>query len=125
MPAERRAELTLEFAHQQNCALALIYRDGIVGGIEIHTKIRGVAMRELGLPGDDPHDYRSVSSAVADLFNGAAVKAACGREMLSASWRGRAVCVAGRGRVPRRSSAGRAVRVFRERGGEWRMTQVT
>lgn len=76
-------------------ALVLIYRDGTVqvnhGGTEmgqgLYTKMKGVAMRELGLPADVirvmrtqtdkvPNTSATAASSGADL-NGAAVKAAC------------------------------------------------
>jgi xanthine dehydrogenase molybdopterin-binding subunit B len=76
-------------------ALVLLYRDGTAqvnhGGTEmgqgLHTKILGVAMRELGLPAERirlmttstdkvPNTSATAASAGADL-NGAAVAAAC------------------------------------------------
>ncbi len=76
-------------------ALVLIYRDGSVqvnhGGTEmgqgLHTKIRGVAMRELGLPAERvrvmktstdkvPNTAPTAASSGSDM-NGHAVKAAC------------------------------------------------
>lgn len=76
-------------------ALVLVYRDGTVqvnhGGTEmgqgLYTKIRGVAMRELGVPADAvrmmktqtdkvPNTSATAASSGADL-NGAAVRAAC------------------------------------------------
>jgi len=81
--------------YNQAGALVLIYVDGTVqvnhGGTEmgqgLHTKIRGVAMRELGLPADRirmmrtttdkvPNTSATAASAGADL-NGAAVREAC------------------------------------------------
>ena len=88
----------ISFTHipyNQGGALVLIYHDGTVqvnhGGTEmgqgLHTKILGVAMRELGLPADRirlmitstdkvPNTSATAASAGADL-NGAAVAAAC------------------------------------------------
>jgi xanthine dehydrogenase molybdopterin binding subunit/xanthine dehydrogenase small subunit len=76
-------------------ALVLIYRDGTVqvnhGGTEmgqgLYTKIKGVAMRELGLPAKSvrvmraqtdkvPNTSATAASAASDL-NGQAVRAAC------------------------------------------------
>jgi xanthine dehydrogenase molybdopterin binding subunit/xanthine dehydrogenase small subunit len=76
-------------------ALVLIYRDGTVqvnhGGTEmgqgLYTKIKGIAMRELGLPADSirvmrtqtdkvPNTSATAASAASDL-NGQAVRAAC------------------------------------------------
>jgi len=76
-------------------ALVLIYQDGTVqvnhGGTEmgqgLHTKILGVAMRELGLPADQirlmptatdkvPNTSATAASSSSDL-NGAAVREAC------------------------------------------------
>ena len=76
-------------------ALVLVYRDGTVqvnhGGTEmgqgLYTKMKGVAMRELGVPGDAirvmrtqtdkiPNTSATAASSGADL-NGAAVRAAC------------------------------------------------
>jgi len=76
-------------------ALVLVYRDGTVqvnhGGTEmgqgLYTKVKGVAMRELGVPGDVvrvmrtqtdkvPNTSATAASSGSDL-NGAAVKAAC------------------------------------------------
>jgi xanthine dehydrogenase molybdopterin binding subunit/xanthine dehydrogenase small subunit len=76
-------------------ALVLVYRDGTVqvnhGGTEmgqgLYTKMKGVAMRELGIPGDSirvmrtqtdkvPNTSATAASSGADL-NGAAVRAAC------------------------------------------------
>jgi xanthine dehydrogenase molybdopterin binding subunit/xanthine dehydrogenase small subunit len=76
-------------------ALVLIYRDGTVqvnhGGTEmgqgLYTKVKGVAMRELGLPAASirmmrtqtdkvPNTSATAASSGSDL-NGAAVKAAC------------------------------------------------
>ena len=76
-------------------ALVLIYQDGTVqvnhGGTEmgqgLHTKVIGVAMRELGLPASSirimptstdkvPNTSATAASSGSDL-NGAAVKAAC------------------------------------------------
>jgi xanthine dehydrogenase molybdopterin-binding subunit B len=85
-------------------ALVLIYRDGTVqvnhGGTEmgqgLYTKIRGIAMRELGLPPRSirvmrtqtdkvPNTSATAASAASDL-NGQAVRAACEtlRERLAA-----------------------------------------
>ncbi|HWA10577.1 MAG TPA: xanthine dehydrogenase molybdopterin binding subunit [Opitutaceae bacterium] len=88
----------ISFTHvpyNQGGALVLIYQDGTVqvnhGGTEmgqgLHTKVLGVAMRELGLPADRirlmttstdkvPNTSATAASAGADL-NGAAVAAAC------------------------------------------------
>jgi xanthine dehydrogenase molybdopterin binding subunit/xanthine dehydrogenase small subunit len=88
----------ISFTHlpyNQGGALVLIYSDGSVqvnhGGTEmgqgLHTKILGVAMRELGLPASSirlmttstdkvPNTSATAASAGADL-NGAAVAAAC------------------------------------------------
>jgi len=82
-------------AYNQAGALVLIYQDGTVqvnhGGTEmgqgLHTKIRGIAMRELGLPEADirvmvtrtdkvPNTSATAASAGSDL-NGAAVQDAC------------------------------------------------
>jgi xanthine dehydrogenase molybdopterin binding subunit/xanthine dehydrogenase small subunit len=76
-------------------ALVLIYQDGTIqvnhGGTEmgqgLHTKIRGIAMRELGLPASSvrmmptstdkvPNTSATAASSGADL-NGAAVREAC------------------------------------------------
>lgn len=76
-------------------ALVLVYRDGTVqvnhGGTEmgqgLYTKVKGVAMRELGLPAESirvmrtqtdkiPNTSATAASSGSDL-NGAAVKAAC------------------------------------------------
>jgi xanthine dehydrogenase molybdopterin binding subunit/xanthine dehydrogenase small subunit len=76
-------------------ALVLLYRDGTLqvnhGGTEmgqgLYTKVRGVAMRELGLPAEAvrvmktstdkvPNTSPTAASSGADM-NGAAVKAAC------------------------------------------------
>jgi xanthine dehydrogenase molybdopterin binding subunit/xanthine dehydrogenase small subunit len=81
--------------YNQAGALVVIYQDGSVqvnhGGTEmgqgLHTKVLGVAMRELGLPADRirlmvtstdkvPNTSATAASAGADL-NGAAVRAAC------------------------------------------------
>jgi xanthine dehydrogenase large subunit len=81
--------------YNQAGALVLIYVDGTVqvnhGGTEmgqgLHTKIQGVAMRELGLPADRirmmrtttdkvPNTSATAASAGSDL-NGSAVQAAC------------------------------------------------
>src|SRR5439155_14027330 len=81
--------------YNQAGALVHIYQDGSVqvnhGGTEmgqgLHTKILGVAMRELGLPASCirmmptstdkvPNTSATAASAGADL-NGAAVRAAC------------------------------------------------
>ncbi|HEX2852412.1 MAG TPA: xanthine dehydrogenase molybdopterin binding subunit [Opitutaceae bacterium] len=88
----------ISFTHlpyNQGGALVLIYSDGTVqvnhGGTEmgqgLHTKVLGVAMRELGLPASSirlmttstdkvPNTSATAASAGADL-NGAAVAAAC------------------------------------------------
>ncbi|MEO7412297.1 MAG: xanthine dehydrogenase molybdopterin binding subunit [Opitutaceae bacterium] len=88
----------ISFTHlpyNQGGALVLIYSDGTVqvnhGGTEmgqgLHTKVLGVAMRELGLPAGSirlmttstdkvPNTSATAASAGADL-NGAAVAAAC------------------------------------------------
>jgi xanthine dehydrogenase large subunit len=82
-------------AYNQGGALVLIYQDGTVqvnhGGTEmgqgLHTKVLGVAMRELGLPASAfrlmptstdkvPNTSATAASSGSDL-NGAAVKAAC------------------------------------------------
>lgn len=82
-------------AYNQAGALVLIYRDGTVqvnhGGTEmgqgLHTKILGIAMRELGLPAGNirmmmtatdkvPNTSATAASSGADL-NGAAVQNAC------------------------------------------------
>ncbi len=82
-------------AYNQAGALVLIYRDGTVqvnhGGTEmgqgLHTKILGIAMRELGLPAANirlmttatdkvPNTSATAASSGADL-NGAAVLNAC------------------------------------------------
>jgi xanthine dehydrogenase molybdopterin-binding subunit B len=79
----------------QTGAMVLIYQDGTVqvnhGGTEmgqgLHTKVLGVAMRELGLPADSirimptstdkvPNTSATAASSGADL-NGAAVRNAC------------------------------------------------
>ena len=76
-------------------ALVLVYRDGTVqvnhGGTEmgqgLYTKVKGIAMRELGLPADSirvmrtqtdkvPNTSATAASSGSDL-NGAAVRAAC------------------------------------------------
>jgi xanthine dehydrogenase molybdopterin-binding subunit B len=81
--------------YNQAGALVLIYRDGTVqvnhGGTEmgqgLHTKILGVAMRELGLPAERirlmttatdkvPNTSATAASSGSDL-NGAAVRNAC------------------------------------------------
>jgi len=88
----------ISFTHipyNQAGALVLIYQDGTVqvnhGGTEmgqgLHTKVLGVAMRELGLPADHirlmitstdkvPNTSATAASSGADL-NGAAVAIAC------------------------------------------------
>jgi len=82
-------------AYNQGGALVLIYQDGTVqvnhGGTEmgqgLHTKVIGVAMRELGLPASAfrimptstdkvPNTSATAASSGSDI-NGAAVKAAC------------------------------------------------
>ncbi|HYR58099.1 MAG TPA: molybdopterin cofactor-binding domain-containing protein, partial [Chthoniobacteraceae bacterium] len=84
-------------AYNQAGALVLIYRDGTVqvnhGGTEmgqgLHTKILGIAMRELGLPAASfrmmttatdkvPNTSATAASSGSDL-NGAAVRDACGQ----------------------------------------------
>src|SRR5262249_9023004 len=79
----------------QAAALVLVYRDGTVqvnhGGTEmgqgLYTKIRGIAMRELGVPAGIvrvmrtqtdkvPNTSATAASSGADL-NGQAVRAAC------------------------------------------------
>jgi xanthine dehydrogenase molybdopterin binding subunit len=81
--------------YNQGGALVHIYQDGTVqvnhGGTEmgqgLHTKVLGVAMRELGLPASRirimhtstdkvPNSSATAASAASDL-NGAAVRAAC------------------------------------------------
>ncbi|MDB6148666.1 MAG: xdhA, partial [Chthoniobacter sp.] len=81
--------------YNQAGALVLIYRDGTVqvnhGGTEmgqgLHTKVLGIAMRELGLPADRirvmmtatdkvPNTSATAASSGSDL-NGAAVQDAC------------------------------------------------
>src|SRR5207237_2921602 len=81
--------------YNQAGALVHVYQDGTVqvnhGGTEmgqgLHTKILGIAMRELGLPAARirmmrtstdkvPNTSATAASAGADL-NGAAVRAAC------------------------------------------------
>jgi xanthine dehydrogenase molybdopterin-binding subunit B len=81
--------------YNQAGALVLIYRDGTVqvnhGGTEmgqgLHTKILGIAMRELGLPAESfrlmptttdkiPNTSATAASSGSDL-NGAAVRNAC------------------------------------------------
>ncbi len=76
-------------------ALVLVYRDGTVqvnhGGTEmgqgLYTKVKGIAMRELGIPADAirvmrtqtdkvPNTSATAASSGSDL-NGAAVRAAC------------------------------------------------
>ncbi len=76
-------------------ALVLVYRDGTVqvnhGGTEmgqgLYTKVKGIAMRELGIPADSirvmrtqtdkvPNTSATAASSGSDL-NGAAVRAAC------------------------------------------------
>ncbi len=93
-PVKFGISFTATFLNQAG-ALVLIYRDGTAqvnhGGTEmgqgLYTKIRGVAMRELGLPeamirmmktstDKVPNTSATAASAGADL-NGAAVKAAC------------------------------------------------
>ncbi len=83
--------------YNQAGALVLIYRDGTVqvnhGGTEmgqgLHTKILGVAMRELGVPCESirmmptatdkvPNTSATAASSGSDL-NGAAVRDACGQ----------------------------------------------
>jgi xanthine dehydrogenase large subunit len=105
--------------YNQGGALVLLYRDGTAqvnhGGTEmgqgLHTKVLGVAMRELGLPADRirlmttstdkvPNTSATAASSGADL-NGAAVREAC------ATLRGRLAPVAA-GLLGRK--AGRPVR---------------
>jgi xanthine dehydrogenase molybdopterin binding subunit/xanthine dehydrogenase small subunit len=93
-PVKFGISFTASFLNQAG-ALVHVYRDGTVqvnhGGTEmgqgLYTKIRGVAMRELGLPEDAirvmktstdkvPNTSATAASSGADL-NGAAVKAAC------------------------------------------------
>ncbi|MBN9416928.1 MAG: xanthine dehydrogenase molybdopterin binding subunit [Candidatus Eremiobacteraeota bacterium] len=93
-PVKFGISFTASFLNQAG-ALVLIYRDGTVqvnhGGTEmgqgLYTKIRGVAMRELGISADHvrvmktrtdkvPNTSPTAASSGADL-NGAAVKAAC------------------------------------------------
>ena len=93
-PVKFGISFTASFLNQAG-ALVLVYRDGTVqvshGGTEmgqgLHTKMRGVAMRELGLPESMvrvmktvtdkvPNTSATAASSGADL-NGAAVQAAC------------------------------------------------
>ena len=93
-PIKFGISFTASFLNQAG-ALVLVYRDGTVqvnhGGTEmgqgLYTKMRGVAMRELGLPegmvrvmktitDKVPNTSATAASSGADL-NGAAVKAAC------------------------------------------------
>lgn len=93
-PVKFGISFTASFLNQAG-ALVLIYRDGTVqvnhGGTEmgqgLYTKIRGVAMRELGLDADHvrvmktrtdkvPNASATAASSGSDL-NGAAVAAAC------------------------------------------------
>ncbi len=93
-PVKFGISFTASFLNQAG-SLVLIYRDGTVqvnhGGTEmgqgLYTKIKGVAIRELGLSEDKvrvmktrtdkvPNTSPTAASAGADL-NGAAVKAAC------------------------------------------------
>ncbi|MFN8610838.1 MAG: xanthine dehydrogenase molybdopterin binding subunit [Vulcanimicrobiota bacterium] len=93
-PVKFGISFTASFLNQAG-ALVLIYRDGTVqvnhGGTEmgqgLYTKIRGVAMRELGISAEHvrvmktrtdkvPNTSATAASSGADL-NGAAVKAAC------------------------------------------------
>ncbi len=93
-PVKFGISFTASFLNQAG-ALVLIYRDGTIqvnhGGTEmgqgLYTKMRGVAMRELGVPADRvrvmktrtdkvPNTSATAASSGADL-NGAAVKAAC------------------------------------------------
>jgi xanthine dehydrogenase molybdopterin binding subunit len=93
-PVKFGISFTATFLNQAG-ALVLVYRDGTVqvnhGGTEmgqgLHTKILGVAVRELGVPADRirvmktstdkvPNTSATAASAGADL-NGAAVRAAC------------------------------------------------
>jgi xanthine dehydrogenase molybdopterin binding subunit/xanthine dehydrogenase small subunit len=93
-PVKFGISFTASFLNQAG-ALVLIYRDGTVqvnhGGTEmgqgLYTKIRGIAMRELGLTAPMvrvmktttdkvPNTSATAASSGADL-NGAAVKAAC------------------------------------------------
>jgi xanthine dehydrogenase molybdopterin binding subunit/xanthine dehydrogenase small subunit len=93
-PVKFGISFTASFLNQAG-ALVLIYRDGTVqvnhGGTEmgqgLYTKMRGVAMRELGVCADSvrvmktrtdkvPNTSPTAASSGADL-NGAAVRAAC------------------------------------------------
>ena len=93
-PVKFGISFTASFLNQAG-ALVLIYRDGTVqvnhGGTEmgqgLYTKMRGVAMRELGVNADSvrvmktrtdkvPNTSPTAASSGADL-NGAAVRAAC------------------------------------------------
>ena len=93
-PVKFGISFTASFLNQAG-ALVLIYRDGTVqvnhGGTEmgqgLYTKMRGVAMRELGITADRvrvmktrtdkvPNTSPTAASSGADL-NGAAVRAAC------------------------------------------------
>ena len=102
-PVKFGISFTATFLNQAG-ALVLVYRDGSVqvnhSGTEmgqgLYTKLRGVAMRELGLPADQvrvmktqtdkvPNTSATAASSGADL-NGAAVRHACEilRERLAA-----------------------------------------
>jgi xanthine dehydrogenase molybdopterin binding subunit/xanthine dehydrogenase small subunit len=93
-PVKFGISFTASFLNQAG-ALVLVFRDGTVqvnhGGTEmgqgLYTKMRGVVMRELGLPAEMvrvmktstdkvPNTSATAASSGADL-NGAAVKAAC------------------------------------------------
>jgi xanthine dehydrogenase molybdopterin binding subunit len=93
-PVKFGISFTASFLNQAG-AYVLVYRDGTVqvnhGGTEmgqgLHTKIQGIAMRELGLPASAirlmktatdkiPNTSPTAASAGADL-NGAAVRNAC------------------------------------------------
>jgi xanthine dehydrogenase molybdopterin binding subunit len=93
-PVKFGISFTASYLNQAG-ALVLLYRDGTAqvnhGGTEmgqgLHTKMQGVAMRELGLSADAvrvmqtrtdkvPNTSATAASSGADL-NGAAVKAAC------------------------------------------------
>ncbi len=93
-PVKFGISFTATFLNQAG-ALVLVYRDGTVhvnhGGTEmgqgLYTKLRGVAMRELGVSAESvrvmktqtdkvPNTSATAASSGADL-NGAAVKAAC------------------------------------------------
>lgn len=77
-------------AYNQAGALVLIYRDGTVqvnhGGTEmgqgLHTKILGVAMRELGLPRER---IRIMTTATEKVPNTSATAASCGSDLNGAA----------------------------------------